>query len=40
MMMHKLRTTCMSVALIATAALLSACGTSPQRLYVNPRSRR
>ncbi|TCJ25011.1 hypothetical protein E0X81_03685 [Halomonas sp. GDM18] len=36
MMMHKLRTTCMSVALIATAALLSACGTSPQRLYVNP----
>lgn len=36
MMMHKLRTTCMSVALIATTALLSACGTSPQRLYVNP----
>ena len=35
-MMRHLRITCMSVALMATTALLSACGTSPQRLYVNP----
>lgn len=35
-MMRNLRTTCMTLAMVAAATLLSACGTSPQRLYVNP----
>ncbi|WP_158772830.1 YajG family lipoprotein [Cobetia sp. L2A1] len=35
-MMRNLRTTCMTLAVVAAATLLSACGTSPQRLYVNP----
>ncbi|WP_088742644.1 YajG family lipoprotein [Cobetia sp. QF-1] len=35
-MMRTLRNTCITVAMIAITSLLSACGTSPQRLYVNP----
>lgn len=35
-MMRNLRTACMTLAVVAAATLLSACGTSPQRLYVNP----